>query len=196
MKPIVLMLCLSAIIAGCSTTRTVHKTTEITKDSTAVADRAANDQNDSFVHHIYVQDTAIGVNGWDLELNLSPDDLKPATSNGHTIDRTYTQTKGNTHATAILHKDGSMTIECKADSMTVVIQRLIRDSIYQRQRFDSFRFVKVVTAHSGDKQEEDITQKVTTVMGKIWPWLVGALCITVAIVLVDFFMAMRKRINK
>lgn len=195
MKNIITIMLLCIACLSCKTSSTLRSITKVSKDSTAKVAKQSTDQNDSFYHHTTVEDTAVGVSGDDAKLSLSAAETKPQPCNDGSCTeapKTYTSKSGRTTATAIVNPDGSMIIDCKTDSLTIVIKRLIKDSVYQRQRFDSLRFIKILTAHSDTTDDVSVTKTVTTLWGKYWIWI---LVLIVCIVIYKLFPFILKFIN-
>lgn len=162
------------LFSGCKTTSTVMHTTATVTDSTVHAAKVESHADDSTAHHTVVADSTIGLKATGVILNLTKTDLLPVfTATGIAMPRTFTADSGRAHAIAIVNTDGSVTIDCKTDSLTMVINRLIRDSVFQRSSFDSLRLMKIVATHTADTDTVSITKTVTTFWGRIWPYLLG-----------------------
>jgi len=123
-----LALCLAMTgcgVAGKVTTKVSgHVAVSVAIDS--MAGKTNTRQKDSAVYTSKMTDTAIGVTGHEVTLEVPKgSDLDTAVKQGNVTLHTYTA------------PDGTRRISCKADSLTLVIRNLIRENAYMVHSIDS-----------------------------------------------------------
>lgn len=140
----------SYFISSCNTVRRIQSvSTTIIKDSVRNDSTRAVSRVDSNVHSHIEKDSAIGISGGESDIYLNAVDLKPVTdADGNIQERLFegVSNNGSVHSSLFIGKDGKAHFRCKADSLTIVIKGLIRDSVFMSHRFDSLSS----TMHTGD----------------------------------------------
>ena len=148
-------------------------------DSTRVMDSATTKVrvSDSTGIDHEVDDTAVGMSGSTAGVTLNDGDLDTGV---------VTAKVGNVTLTVSKSKDGRTHIECKSDSLTLVIRNREKTIVYLNRRYDSLVNMRAVFHHS---VSDSVTSATTTtikptVLGfllKLWP--VWVIVIIIAIVL-------------
>lgn len=156
-------------VTGC---RLVKSTTKIkVTDSVKVvtasdSSKSVKHVDNSFVSHIE-KDSTVGIPEKEVSLTLedSAGAIDTTIRNGNVNLHVYTDGKGRQH------------IDCKGDSLTIVIARLIRDSINQSHTNDSayVAIQKGFYEHVGTVNEKTVEVQAYPLWRKIIDWIIAAI---------------------
>lgn len=158
------------IICLCSGCRVMKHSSDTVITDTTSADTCRDvAKSDSVYHFRQEKDSAIGIKGGSAHIHLTPDDLAPAfTIGGVRVPRLFVKDSGNTHAKFKQNADGSADVDCNDDSLTLVINFLLRDSIYSHHTNDS-----LLTAIKSSKHETHVTTSDVIIKGDPWWQVMG-----------------------
>lgn len=168
MKQLFSIAALCLMVSACHPLHVVSSTTA-TQDTTTQQARQGAIKADSDYHQVVKTDTAIGLKGRYASIHFNPVQLLPATdAQGNKVSREYHANDNNLHADVQVNSDGSVDVDCKSDSLTLVITNLIRETTYEQHRFDSLNFLYCMT--------KAIHTETTVVEEKkhgFWAWLLN-----------------------
>ena len=171
------MVCVLALLwLGASACHTLRvKTERVVKDSLVIRDsvvvKVVNTKADSTVK--VTKDTAVGIAGGSVAVNIKAGDLDTG------LVRVR---KGSLHLRANKNTDGSLDIECTADSLTVVVRDLESMLIYRSRQYDSLVKTAAVFHHNkSDVTEREKERERSVSFAKWFCWLlvlvVGVICV-------------------
>ncbi|NDC41517.1 MAG: hypothetical protein EBZ77_08205 [Chitinophagia bacterium] len=172
----VAMLAVLLLASGCRTVKHVHEqrtALSATKDS--VLD--VIDQLQHVYDSLYSHDTALGVPGDKLELNIDPAQLDT---------ESVTATVGRVTGTVTKLRNGRLEVTCKADSLTVVIRNLQE----RLQRYYQRDSLVQVAMHKQETDTSHYVGKEKTVTFAWWWVPVGLL---VGVIVFVLFINQRQR---
>jgi len=131
-----------------------------TKDSNTAENTNTSHQADAAYDKHTETDSAYGVHGTDIKLHVGADQLGPNfDKHGVPVSNMFLFGNDDAHGSLTINADGSADIDCKTDSLTLVIKGLIRDSIYRGHTSDSLIRISLYQSHIADSLQRVITDK-------------------------------------
>ncbi len=184
---IVLFIFVGYILLFCSGCRVLKTTKSSTKDSTALVTRNANQDSskvkvaskdstrDNTYHSHTEKDSAVGIPGSKVGVVLKPEQA----------DSSFDVRSGNARLTGYTDKQGNRHITGSCDSLTLIIERMRRDSINQQKivfrQLDSMaERVSKATADTASKEKtlkEVVQEAQPTWLESVWSWIVEGLAV-------------------
>lgn len=161
------------ITSSCSTTKRHNSAIFATDSSTK---QINNYHAES--HSIQLKDTAIKVLYKSIFATFTPAQLQPLyTAQGKPTERIYRIDTNGLRATITALIDGSISVQCEADSYKVLVQNLIRENHYLRSTKDSTNIERSTF------NKTDITTKVKTfTLANLVPLLLMAFILFLGII--------------
>ncbi len=149
------------LLIGCGSCRTVKTTATVAEKATLLDTTIKTTTLDQQFRFRTIKDSAIGIAAKTISFVLPTDNVTDTlTSNHHLKLHVYRDYYGLQH------------IDCTADSLTIVIARLIQDSIYQSHANDS-----VYSSRQKDYYSETTATNITktALIPQVVSWLAVAL---------------------
>lgn len=168
MKKIIAVSIMGYTLIGCISCGTGKKTvTHILQSTTAVQTTDSTQKlklADTIYHTHTIQDSTVGISARYLSFALpAHSDIDTQAKVNNLRLHIYTDNRGRQH------------IDCSADSLTIVIARLIQDSIYQSHVSDSV-YVAAQQAYYRDlSTEQQTVTKGYPVWRRMLDWLIAAI---------------------
>lgn len=162
---------LALTITSCHSTKSVTESTVTTKDSTATHkdNRVKTQDSTAFVKH--TADSVIGLKARYVDSIFKPEDLKPAIVDGKKVGR-YHRFEGDGITGSIrVDTSGNVTVDCKSDSLTLVIKNLVKELLYIGKERDSVVAEMNSKSHSLEAVSTS-KKKVKNVFGAWWTYLI------------------------
>lgn len=156
-----LVIVIVLFMTGCRSMKTTTSQTAVTvaakKDSASKELHTAVVRADSVVSEKETKDTAIGLPGEVIHYDGVADTV---VKKGNLTLRTWTDKKGKKHT------------ECKADSLTLVVERLIKERTVILRNNDSLAYVlDYMKDSSGYSHEVVANKEMVKESGSFWFWL-------------------------
>lgn len=185
MRTCILMLLTVLLLYGCGSTKksTMHST--IKKDS--ATEHMLQRSNDSFsvLRSLTIRDTLISVPARVVKDTISAADLQPAyTKEGIAVKRSYSAVTKGAQAFINVLPDGNVEYGCNADSLTIVVQSLIRENTELRRQKDSVQLLSKTESKQESTELHNSVLKTRSFLSGMWPWLLAFVLIIIAVYLV------------
>lgn len=163
---------LALTISSCHSTKSVTESTVTTKDSSTTHKEHKVSSNDSSAYVSQTEDTAIGIKGKHLTGIFTPEDLTPAKlDNGKKVERNHRIEGDGISIGVNVDTNGNTTIDCKTDSITLVVQKLKKELIYIAHQRDSVTKELNKQLHSVEAVTKS-KKKVKNIIGAWWTYLI------------------------
>lgn len=183
------ILLMTLLLPGCVATKKQVSTRETSsRDSSFSSKEVSVSRNDSTSTVQVFRDTAIGFSEKVVEQMFNIEDLQPVfNAAGKPVEREQTfegtgknkGIKGTVKVTA----DGKIRIECKADSLTKIVEGLSSVLIYERAQVDSLSKEVEKRNVSTSTTSTSITTKVKSFWASNWHWLSALIIAAIIFVL-------------
>lgn len=119
---------------GCRSTKRITNSLLVKTDSSKAVSNTSRWDSLLSSHSIHTKDSAIRIPARSLYASFTPEQLAPVyTAEGKPTARVYVIDTNGIRATITLKPDGSIAVKVNADSITIVVQNLIRERDYYKQ---------------------------------------------------------------
>lgn len=178
---------MSLVLSSCGSTK--HDLTRVIvandSASTHVTQEAKGDK--TYEHKTINRDSAIGIAAQETDDTFDHFMLQPAIDfKGDTVERVFTNQSKTLTSTVKVLKNGNVVVRCKADSLTLVIKGLIRDSVQMSQKYDSLRIATTIVNHSKEESTEEKKVIRQSFLQFIWPWALGLLVVGAIVLIIKY----------
>lgn len=153
-------------------------------DSIAARASKRNTDSISYTRSLIVKDTIINIPARSVKDTLSSSDLAPAyTVQGHAVKRSYFAATSGARAFLNVLPDGRVEYGCNADSLSIVVQSLIRENTELRRRNDSVQFLSETVNKKAVMDAHSNVVRTRSFLAVSWPWILLLAVVAVALYL-------------
>lgn len=172
------------ILTACANLKKSAERSSVIMDSLVSNSKEQRLDSVTYTKTVVVKDTVVNVPARTIRDTLSVKELQPAyTQDGTSVKRSYVAETKGAHAFLNVLPDGKVEYGCNADSLSIVLQSLVRENTELHSRVDSVKdFIQIVNKNEKTVQRSSVI-KTRSFLAATWPYL---LAIAVVIVVVYF----------
>lgn len=165
-----------AILASCGTVKRSSYHKETVQDSASVHSHVQTKDRNEHTRETVVRDTAIGIKARSVEGAVRAEDAAPVrNAAGAARPQRYEQHSEGLTAWIAIDTNGSLRYGCKADSLTIVVQGLIREKESWRRQYEQ---LSETASRQYQQQASETRQAHIQTRYPLWLYLLagGGLC--------------------
>lgn len=176
-------------LTACANLKKSVVSTDVIKDSLVSNSNQRTRDSTTYAKTVLIKDTVVNLPARMIRDTISPEELQPAyTKDGTSVKRSYrAETKG-AYAFLNVLPDGKVEYGCNADSLSIVVQSLVRENTELHSRVDSANgFIQIANKEEKNVQRSSVT-KTRSFLAATWPYLLAIAVVIVAVYFVKRFL--------